>query len=266
MYNNDKFLDWLWDNSEVTVEQLNKLLPLATLLGSDDALISPLRHGASLASLDAGLTVQASMLEMFLATNRLFEISPGITYDKMILAELFARYDGLVSPDILNNVLQATVEVSAVYPVSAVYQHLENYDAYSAAMDKLLKLGASLDTLDLQELLNKTLQNMRPRRELAEWTIKHGANINALDFNNLVESAIYNRRISYTDPHLKPEEVVDATSFFVLLGELGADIKQLNLPQLLEKAEEADHMIKRAKGEDAPTTGYIEQLHLLQQD
>lgn len=258
--NDDKFLDWLWDNSEVTVEQLNKLLPLAVLRGSDDAFSTLLRHGANLDALDTGLMTQATMLEFLLAANRLFENSPGITYDKMILAENFAPYNGLVSPDILNNVLQATVEVSSNYHGS------ENHDAYIAAMDKLLELGASIDVLDLQKLLKKALQENVPNRELAEYLIKHEANINALDLNDLVEIALYNRMYSYTDPKFKDKEVIDAAGFFVLLRELGLDIKQLNLPHLLEKAEEADHMLKQFKGKDAPTTGYVKQLRLLQQD
>lgn len=256
----DKFLDWLWDNSEVTVEQLNKLLPLAVLRGSYDAFSTLLRHGANLDALDTGLMTRATMLKFLLITNRLFEDSPRITYDKMILAENFALYNGLVSSDILNNVLQATAEVSSNYHGS------ENHDAYIAAMDKLLELGASIDVLDLQKLLKKALKGNVPNRKLAEYLIKHEANINALDLNDLVEIALYNRMYSYTDPKFKDKGIIDAAGFFVLLRELGLDIKQLNLPHLLEKAEEADHMLKQFKGEDAPTTGYVEQLRLLQQD
>ena len=246
MFNNTEFLDWLFANSETTISQLNRLLSLAVLKESEPSRHWLLDHGANVDSLEPELVKQTTMLV------RLLEKKPLKFWDEGVV----------VSSDTLNTVLQAAAELSTKS------WGRENYKYYIVAMDELLELGASVDALDLQKLLYDSLKVVMPNQGLAEWAVMHGANINALDLNMLIKKSISKRILAaqFADS----EKVIDSESFFVLLRKLGLDNKQLDLPQLLIEAEEADReLLQKAsrKGiKNAPTTGFIEQLRLLQQE
>ena len=246
MFNNTEFLDWLFANSETTISQLNRLLSLAVLKESEPSRHWLLDHGANVDSLEPELVKQTTMLV------RLLEKKPLKFWDEGVV----------VSSDTLNTVLQAAAELSTKS------WGRENYKYYIVAMDELLELGASVDALDLQKLLYDSLKVVMPNQGLAEWAVMHGANINALDLNMLIKKSISKRILAaqFADS----EKVIDSESFFVLLRKLGLDNKQLDLPQLLIEAEEADRELLQAANregiEDAPTTGFVEQLRLLQQE
>ena len=250
MFNNTEFLDWLFANSETTISQLNRLLSLAVLEEKVPLVSWLLDHGANVDSLEPKLVKQTTMLMMLLTTQSVNK------------SEMMAELSHNDRQDVLNNVLQAAAEVSTYY------SERENYDRYIVAMDRLLELGASVDSLDLQKLLYDSLKVVMPNQGLAEWAVMHGANINALDLNMLIKKSISKRMLAAQ--FANSEKVIDSESFFVLLRKLGLDNKQLDLPQLLIEAEEADReLLQKAsrKGiKNAPTTGFIEQLRLLQQE
>ncbi len=249
MFNNTEFLDWLFANSETTISQLNRLLSLAVLEEKVPLVSWLIGRGANVDSLEPKLVKQTTMLMMLL------------TIQSVNKSEMMAELSHNDRQDVLNNVLQAAAEVSTYY------SERENYDRYIVAMDRLLELGASVDSLDLQKLLYDSLKVVMPNQGLAEWAVMHGANINALDLNMLIKKSISKRMLAAQ--FANSEKVIDSESFFVLLRKLGLDNKQLDLPQLLIEAEEADReLLQKAsrKGiKNAPTTGFIEQLRLLQQ-
>ena len=165
-FNNTEFLDWLFANSETTTSQLNRLLSLAVLEDKEPSRYWLLDHGANMDSVEPELVTQSTMLVRLLEKKPLKFWGEGV----------------VVSSDTLNTVLQAAAEL-----ITKSWER-ENYKYYIAAMDELLELGASVDALDLQELLYDSLDKMPDQvdqidHDLVEWAVKHGVTINALALN-----------------------------------------------------------------------------------
>ena len=248
--------EWVSDNKYST-QQLNTLLRLAALNGSA-SLHTLLQHGAEMNSLTQEEIAQHKLLDYLPDLNN----SPDLTATDSALSSFLAHG----SSSAFNTVLQITAEF--VTMSTRTYKDKESYDSYIVLMDKLLEHGASVDALDMQKLLFDYLKS-KQLVGLAEWVVEHGGDINALDVNDLIHIVIaYN--VAYLISYWKNEILVDAEDFFALLTKLGLDKNKLDLPRLLEYAEEKDRQLLRWAKEkgigDAPTTGFAAQLRLLSQE
>ena len=249
---NDSLDEWLSDNKYST-QQLNKLLRLAALNGSG-SLYRLSQHGAEMNSLTQEEDAQHTLLSSLPNLRSSLEIANSSS-----LSSFLAHG----SPSAFNTVLQITAEFVAM----STKTYKESYDSYIVLMNKLLEHGASVDALDMQRLLFKYLKS-KQLVGLAEWLVERGGDINALDVNDLIRTVIHANSNYLTN--FGENESLNAEDFFALLTKLGLDKSKLDLPRLLEYAEETDQwLLKWAKGkgiEDAPTTGFSTQLRLMLQE
>ena len=250
-YNNSEYLAWLLTNSKNTTEELNKLLHLAVTIGAEASKRELLERGANINSVEPDQQLQTTMLIELLGYPR---------------TKKFAERDySSINPEVLNVVLQAAAEISKVNRITNHSKH-----DYLPAIDELLTLGAKIEAIDLQKLLEYALNDIN--QNLVDLTMEHGADVNLLDLNYLIKVNIYKHAASITVPYGKPLwKSSDGKDFFALLTRLGFENKEiLDLPLLLSVAEEEDRRLvewARRKGiENAPTTGFVEQLRLLQQE
>ena len=219
-----ELLDYLREQGKaLTEEQLNALLALGL---EHEAIYSArwlLIHGADQQA--------SSKIEELIVKNYLLSFFDGGEAD-------FVAY--LNNPDLMRDVTKDTLNTVLREGMDLELLGSEGGEGeFLAVFDKLLELDAQLSSQELNEILYESLDKRWVNWKLVNWTIKHGADINQLDMNELILERIGSQK-SYdivAAAGNDPTPITAAGVLFDFLVDNDLDRDKLDLPRLLGKAE-----------------------------
>ena len=225
-------LDWMKDNlfTDTEVAQtiltsvVNEALPSALRVGAGQAAVWLVKHGADVSVLKATETLRTAL--------------QGYLVETLQLSLPLAQHASNVDKHSLNDLLPMIVNNS-----SGLRQDV-------AMMEHLQMLGAKLTAQEWQDILLSTLTKSNPNWLMANFVVVQGADINALDLNNIISNAIaamheYKNIRDLTEVvtpqgyfRLPP---IDIVSLFDFLRLHGVDRSKLDVAQLRSIAEEKNN-------------------------
>lgn len=226
--NDIMLLDWMKDNLFADTEAHRKILamclkealPFALSAGASQTALWLLKQGADTSALEETALLQTAIFSHLVEAGRL----------SLPLAQ-YAR-------DIDKNILDEVLREVAYDGASELSRN------HIRTMEELLELGAKLTAEELQEVLQKSLRNSMGNTNwlMAHWSIAKGADINALDLNNIVSGAIEDW---WKDTNNTPGYVkfgfTDIDTLFDFLRLHNIDHSKLDVEQLLSEATEKNY-------------------------
>ena len=243
-------LDWMKDNLFTDTEAAKTIL---TSIG-DEVLPFALRVGAGQAAI--WLIKQGADASVLKETDALSFALQGYLVESSQLSLPLAQHASNVDKHSLNDLLLMIANNSSGVPEDI------------SMMEHLQVLGAKLTAQEWQDILHSTLTKSNPNWLMANFVVAQGADINALDLNNIVSKAIEAAHAYNTSELHVRLEPIDIVSLFNFLHIHGADRSKLNVAQLQSIAEEKNvtEAIEQLKNvnkqvEQIPAEEILQQLY-----
>lgn len=223
--NDVMLLDWMKNNlfadtkahHKILAMCLKEALPFALSAGASQTALWLLKHGADTSALEEAALLQTAIFSYLVEAGSL----------SLPLAQ-YAR-------DIDKNILDEVLREVAYDGASALSGN------HIRTMEELLELGAKLTAEELQEILQKPLRG-NANWLMAHWSIAKGADINALDLNNIISKAIEDWwKDTNNPPGFAKFGFTDIDTLFDFLRLHAFDHSKLNVEQLLSEATEKNY-------------------------